>query len=41
MTKRAESSSDSAQLMEAYQSTLFLSSMLTGWALLGSMIYVG
>ena len=41
MTKRADSSSDSAQLMEAYQSTLFLSSMLTGWVLLGSMIYVG
>ena len=41
MTKRADLSSDSAQLMEAYQSTLFLSSMLTGWVLLGSMIYVG
>ena len=41
MTERAKSSSDSAQLMEAYQNTLFLSSMLTGWVLLGSMIYVG
>ncbi|MEC8171155.1 MAG: UbiA family prenyltransferase, partial [Candidatus Thermoplasmatota archaeon] len=41
MTKRADLSSESAQLMEAYQSTLFLSSMLTGWVLLGSMIYVG
>ena len=41
MTKRAESSSNSVEEMEAYQSILFLSSMLTGWALLGSMIYVG
>ena len=41
MTKKVESSSDSARLMEAYQNLLFLSSMLTGWALLGSLIYVG
>ena len=41
MTKLAESSSNSAEEMGSYQKILFLSSMLTGWVLLGSMIYVG
>ncbi len=41
MTKLAESSSNSVEEMGSYQNILFLSSMLTGWVLLGSMIYVG
>ncbi len=41
MAKVADSSSDSVEEMDRFQKILFLSSMLTGWVLLGSMIYVG
>jgi 4-hydroxybenzoate polyprenyltransferase len=40
MTKGAESASESADGMDRYQKILFRSSMLTGWFLLASMMYV-
>jgi len=40
MTKSAESASESVEEMDRYQKILFRSSMLTGWILLSSIMYV-
>jgi hypothetical protein len=40
MTKAAESASESVEEMDRYQKILFRSSMLTGWILLASIMYV-
>lgn len=40
MTKGAESASESIEEMDRYQKILFRSSMLTGWILLASMMYI-
>ncbi len=40
MTKTAESASESVEEMDRYQKILFRSSMLTGWILLASIMYV-
>jgi 4-hydroxybenzoate polyprenyltransferase len=40
MVKGSDPASESPEEMERYQKTLFRSSMLTGWVLLASMVYI-
>ena len=40
MTKGAESATESDEAMRGFQKTLFRASMLTGWALLASLMFV-